>query len=50
MSVIIGIDRHKATRTAVAIDRDEQPIATLQGWVYDSALMGSRGRLPNRHL
>jgi transposase len=30
MSVIIGIDPHKATHTAVAIDRDEQPIATLQ--------------------
>jgi Transposase len=30
MSVIIGIDPHKATHTAVAIDCDEQPIATLQ--------------------
>jgi transposase len=30
MSVIIGIDPHKATHTAVAIDRDEQPIARLQ--------------------
>jgi hypothetical protein len=30
MSVIIGIDPHKATHTAVAIDRDEQPIATFQ--------------------
>ncbi len=29
MSVIIGIDPHKATHTAVAIDRDEQPIARL---------------------
>jgi hypothetical protein len=29
MSVIIGIDPHKATHTAVAIDRDEQPIAKL---------------------
>jgi transposase len=29
MSVIIGVDPHKATHTAVAIDRDEQPIATL---------------------
>jgi transposase len=30
MSVIIGIDPHKATHTAVAINRGEQPIATLQ--------------------
>jgi hypothetical protein len=30
MSVIIGIDPHKATHTAVAIDRGEQPVATLQ--------------------
>jgi transposase len=30
MTVIIGIDPHKATHTAVAIDRDEQPIATVQ--------------------
>jgi transposase len=30
MSVIIGIDPHKATHTAVAIDRDEQPIAKLE--------------------
>jgi transposase len=30
MSVIIGIDPHKATHTAVAIDRGEQPIARLQ--------------------
>jgi transposase len=30
MSVIIGIDPHKATHTAVAIDRDEQSIAKLQ--------------------
>jgi hypothetical protein len=30
MSVIIGIDPHKATHTAVAIHRDEQPIAKLQ--------------------
>ena len=30
MSVIIGIDPHKASHTAVAIDRDEQPIACLQ--------------------
>jgi hypothetical protein len=30
MSVIIGVGPHKATHTAVAIDRDEQPIAKLQ--------------------
>lgn len=30
MSVIIGIDPHKATHTAVAIDGDEQPVARLQ--------------------
>ncbi len=30
MSVIIGIDPHKATHTAVAIDGDEQPVASLQ--------------------
>ena len=30
MSVIIGIDPHKATHTAVAIDRDEQPLARVQ--------------------
>jgi hypothetical protein len=30
MSVILGIDPHKATDTAVAIDRDEQPITTVQ--------------------
>jgi transposase len=30
MSVIIGVDPHKATHTAVVIDRDEQPIATLE--------------------
>ena len=30
MTVIIGIDPHKATHTAVAIDGDEQPIARLQ--------------------
>ena len=29
MSVIIGIDPHKATHTAVAIDRDERPVAKL---------------------
>jgi transposase len=29
VSVIIGIDPHKATHTAVAIDGDEQPIARL---------------------
>ena len=30
MTVIIGIDPHKATHTAVAIDGDEQPLARLQ--------------------
>jgi hypothetical protein len=30
MSVFVGIDPHKATHRAVAIDCDEQPIATLQ--------------------
>ena len=30
MSVIIGIDPHKSTHTAVAIDRDEHPLARLQ--------------------
>jgi transposase len=30
LSVIIGIDPHKATHTAVAIDRDEHPLARLQ--------------------
>jgi transposase len=30
MSVFIGIDPHKATHAAVAIDCDEQPVATLQ--------------------
>jgi transposase len=30
MSVIIGVDPHKATHTAVAIDRDEHPIVRLQ--------------------
>ena len=30
MSVIIGIDPHKATHTAVAIESNEQPIARLQ--------------------
>jgi len=29
MSVTIGIDPHKSTHTAVAVDRDEQPIARL---------------------
>ena len=29
MSVTIGIDPHEATPTAVAIDRDDQPIAKL---------------------
>jgi transposase len=30
MTVIIGIDPHKSTHTAVAIDRDERPLARLQ--------------------
>ena len=30
MTVIIGIDPHKATHAAVAIDSDERPIARLQ--------------------
>jgi transposase len=30
MTVIIGIDPHKATHTAVAIDRDERPLAGVQ--------------------
>jgi hypothetical protein len=29
MTVIIGVDPHKATHTAVAIDGDEQPLARL---------------------
>ena len=29
MSVTIGIDPHKSTHTAVAVDRDEHPIARL---------------------
>ena len=29
MSVTIGIDPHKSTHTAVAVDRDEQPLARL---------------------
>ncbi|HET6919416.1 MAG TPA: transposase [Jiangellaceae bacterium] len=30
MTVIIGIDPHKSTHTAVAIDRDEQPLGRVQ--------------------
>ena len=30
MTVIIGVDPHKSTHTAVAIDRDEQPLARVQ--------------------
>src|SRR6478609_31652 len=30
MSVIIGIDPHKSTHTAVAIDTEEQPLARVQ--------------------
>ena len=29
MSVTIGIDPHKSTHTAVAVDRDERPLARL---------------------
>ena len=29
MTVTIGIDPHKSTRTAVAIDGDERPLARL---------------------
>ena len=31
MTVIIGIDPHKSTHTAVAIDTDEQPLARSAG-------------------
>jgi len=31
MSVIIGVDPHKATHTAVAIDRNESEVARAQG-------------------
>jgi transposase len=30
MTVIIGVDPHKSTHTAVAIDRDERPLARLR--------------------
>jgi transposase len=30
MTVIIGVDPHKSTHTAVAIDRDERPLAGVQ--------------------
>jgi transposase len=30
MTVMIGVDPHKSTHTAVAIDRDEQPLARVQ--------------------
>ena len=30
MTVIIGIDPHKSTHTAVAIDAEEQPLARVQ--------------------
>ena len=30
MTVIIGIDPHKSTHTAVAIDAEERPLARLQ--------------------
>jgi hypothetical protein len=41
MSVIIGVDPHKSTRTAVAIDRDERPLARLRR----VAERGQTGRL-----
>jgi transposase len=30
VTVIIGVDPHKSTHTAVAVDRDEQPLARVQ--------------------
>ena len=30
MTVIIGVDPHKSTHTAVAIDREERPLAGVQ--------------------
>jgi hypothetical protein len=30
MTVIVGVDPHRSTHTAVAIDRDERPLARLQ--------------------
>jgi transposase len=30
MTVIIGVDPHKSTHTAVAIDRDERPLARVR--------------------
>ncbi len=30
MTVVIGVDPHKRTHTAVVIDHDEIPLATLQ--------------------
>jgi hypothetical protein len=47
MSVIIGIDPHKATHASVAIDRDEQPIATLEVWWLIDARPS--GCWPGRH-
>ena len=31
MTVVIGVDPHKRTHTAVVIDHDEIPLATIQG-------------------
>lgn len=49
MSMMIGIDPHKATHTAVAIDGDEQPVArsstSHQRWRRGS---GSSGRPKRR--
>ena len=46
MTVIIGIDPHKATHMAVAIDGDEQPFARLEvdrGPRADAAAVGVGG-------
>jgi hypothetical protein len=46
MTVIIGVDPHKSTHTAVAIDGDEQPLArgaTGGGPLSDPAAVGLGG-------
>ena len=46
MTVIIGIDPHKATHMAVAIDGDEQPLARLEvarGPSADATVVGVGG-------